>query len=210
MSITPPKPSLGRRDLKKQQTREALLTVTLRLAAERGLEHVTVEEICAEVGVSSRTFFNYFPAKDDAVLDDNAAAAEEMLRRLTEVLTELPVLAAVHASLAAIIGEMETDRDRWLLRLTAIERSPSMLPRLIATSVKTGQQAAEVIGRHLGVPADGYPALVIGVAGAALRSAMQRWAAGDGSRPLAAYVDEAFAALANGLADPQQQLEGRE
>ncbi|NUR69378.1 MAG: TetR family transcriptional regulator [Hamadaea sp.] len=205
MSTTPPKPSLGRRDLKKQQTREALLTVTLRLAAERGLEHVTVEEICAEVGVSSRTFFNYFPAKDDAVLEDNAGAAEEMQRRLEELLTELPVLAAVHASLARIIAEMEAERERWLLRLAAIERSPSLLPRLIATSVKTGQQAAEIIGRHVGVPADGYPALVIGVAGAAFRAAMQRWAAGDGSRPLDAYVGEAFAALANGLADPRNK-----
>ncbi|MEV0270437.1 TetR family transcriptional regulator [Hamadaea sp. NPDC050747] len=210
MSTTPPKPSLGRRDLKKQQTREALLTVTLRLAAERGLEHVTVEEICAEVGVSSRTFFNYFPNKDDAVLDDNTAAAEEMQRRLTDLLGEMPVLAAVHASLAAIIAEMEEERDRWLQRLAAIERSPSLLPRLIATSVKTEQQAAEIIARHVGVPADGYPALVIGVAGAAFRAAMQRWATGDGSRPLAAYVDEAFAALANGLADPKHQLEGRE
>jgi AcrR family transcriptional regulator len=60
--------SSGLRERKKRARREALVDATHRLAAEHGLEHVTVEAICAEVGVSVRTFFNYFETKDDAVL----------------------------------------------------------------------------------------------------------------------------------------------
>ncbi|GIG38136.1 TetR family transcriptional regulator [Cellulomonas pakistanensis] len=58
----------GLRARKKRARLEAFVDATHRLAAEQGLERVTVEAICAEVGVSVRTFFNYFESKDDAVL----------------------------------------------------------------------------------------------------------------------------------------------
>ncbi|WP_448059947.1 TetR/AcrR family transcriptional regulator [Cellulomonas hominis] len=58
----------GLRERKKRARREALVDATHRLVALHGLDGVTVEVICAEVGVSPRTFFNYFESKDDAVL----------------------------------------------------------------------------------------------------------------------------------------------
>jgi AcrR family transcriptional regulator len=58
----------GLRARKKRARLEAFVDATHRLAAEQGLDRVTVEAICAEVGVSVRTFFNYFESKDDAVL----------------------------------------------------------------------------------------------------------------------------------------------
>ena len=57
------------RERKKRATRNAIHEVALRLIGERGAAGVTVEEICEEVGVAPRTFFNYYPTKLDAAFD---------------------------------------------------------------------------------------------------------------------------------------------
>ena len=57
----------GLRERKKLATRKALSDAALRLAIERGLENVTIEDITAEANVALRTFRNYFASKYEAV-----------------------------------------------------------------------------------------------------------------------------------------------
>ncbi|GAA2249490.1 TetR/AcrR family transcriptional regulator [Herbiconiux moechotypicola] len=60
------RPSL--RERKKSETRQAIHEAALRLVAENGIAHASVDAICSEAGVSSRTFFNYFPSKVAAIV----------------------------------------------------------------------------------------------------------------------------------------------
>ena len=203
MTAHPAVQTVGLRDRKKQQTRDALATAALRLVAERGLEHVTVEEISAAADVSSRTFFNYFPCKDDALVADHSVDSARFLTRLAQVPPEVPALKAVRAALGESIDRMQADRERWLLRMVVIERNPALLPRLVAAGVETERTMTELVADRVGVPPDHhFPALLAAVAGAAFRSVMLRWAAGDGARSLSDLVDDAFETLAAGLPDP--------
>jgi AcrR family transcriptional regulator len=56
------------RERKKQATRVALQEAALRLALRKGPENVRVEEIAEAVGVSPRTYNNYFPSREHAIV----------------------------------------------------------------------------------------------------------------------------------------------
>src|SRR5260370_1220656 len=62
-----PSPRGGRRERKKLAVRRALGSAAIRLAVERGLENVTIEDITAGADVSLRTFGNYFSSKYEAI-----------------------------------------------------------------------------------------------------------------------------------------------
>ncbi|WP_417217038.1 TetR/AcrR family transcriptional regulator [Arthrobacter sp.] len=64
---------LGSRERRRRETYAALTTHARTLTADRGLNGFTIEELCEEVGVSRRTFFNYFATKEDAVLGAKSA-----------------------------------------------------------------------------------------------------------------------------------------
>src|SRR5687767_15822817 len=53
---------------RKSRLRGELIEAALRLMGERGFDDVTVDELAAECGVSTRTVFRYFETKDDIVV----------------------------------------------------------------------------------------------------------------------------------------------
>jgi AcrR family transcriptional regulator len=60
----------GLRERKRLATRRAIQVAVLRLVRRLGYDAVTVEMISRDADVSARTFFNYFPSKEDAVVGD--------------------------------------------------------------------------------------------------------------------------------------------
>jgi len=199
----------GRRDRKKQQTRTALIAAALRLVDERGVERVTVEEISEAADVSTRTFFNYFATKDDALIGDPLVDGVELRERLLAAPADLPLLSAMMVALAPAIDQIEADRDMWRLRLRVIKNNPVLLPALFARGNDAEADFVAAIAARVRVGADDmYPALAASVVGAAFRTSMMRWAVGDGDPlPLFALMHEALGMLAGGLKDPAPTIE---
>jgi AcrR family transcriptional regulator len=205
-------PALGRRDRKKLATRAALSAAALRLVAEHGLENVTVEQISEACDVSSRTFFNYFASKDDALLggDTEIGHALEMFRALP---AGTSLVEALRLAFIPVIHQMEDHRETVALRMRVVSENPQLLPRLLATSVESEMAVAAAVADRLNLPADHpFPAVAAAVTGAAFRVALMRWANEDpaaGQATLAKLVDDAFDMVANGLAEPSPKSVAR-
>jgi len=73
--------TLSRREMKKRDKRQRLLTESLRLFRERGFEQTKVSDITRAAGVAKGTFFNYFPTKERILL----ALGEQILGQMRQV-----------------------------------------------------------------------------------------------------------------------------
>lgn len=73
---------MGRRAQRRAEVRDNLLQVAFSLFGQHGYDDTTVEGIAEAAGVSLRTFYRYFPAKDLLLSERGAAVTEDVLRRV--------------------------------------------------------------------------------------------------------------------------------
>ncbi|WP_291791903.1 TetR/AcrR family transcriptional regulator [Brevibacterium sp.] len=71
--------AIGPREKRRRETIRQIVELARARTAREGLSGYTVEELCEAVGISRRTFFNYFASKEDAVLGILVAPGEEEL-----------------------------------------------------------------------------------------------------------------------------------
>lgn len=74
----------GRRERKKQRTRDALVAAAVELFQTQGYEDTTVARIAEAADVSTRTFFLHFPAKEDVLLANAGARVDSGVRAIAE------------------------------------------------------------------------------------------------------------------------------
>src|SRR5260370_34760998 len=89
----------GLRERKKRAVRRARGSAAFRLALERGLENVTIEDITAECDVSLRTFGNYFSSKYEAI----CAAGTDRARRTGAELRARPAREPLWQALVSVV-----------------------------------------------------------------------------------------------------------
>lgn len=104
------------RERRKQATRRALRSAVLELGLGRGLAEVSVEEIAARAGVSTRTFFNYFATKEDAALLDLFTIGDDGLAAFAAGPPEdtWPRLRELFVADVRRVERDGTDVPRWL------------------------------------------------------------------------------------------------
>ena len=205
---TPTDPPPGLRERKKIKLRRLIQTEALRLFDTQGYEHTTVEQIAEAAETSTTTFYRYFPAKEDVVLDNDASPLFEATVA-TRPAGE-PLAATIRAAMAAVVGAAEADRDHTLARMRLIETVPALEARYAGQERRTIDYLARLLADRTGRPADDYQIeLVAFVLAGVLFTASRRWVAEQGATPMTSLVDQALTTiepLLTALEDPASGL----
>jgi MFS transporter, DHA2 family, multidrug resistance protein len=189
----------GLRERKKARTRTTIQACALRLFREQGYDATTIEQIIDAADVSETTFFRYFPAKEDLVLEDDYDP--RLIEAFQAQPADLAPVQALRAAFAAVFGGMSgleraEQRDRIALTLT--------VPKLRAAMLDQVSQAMRLLGRAMAERAGRRPDdfAVRTVTGAIVGAVMAVSAAitDDPDADIAALIDRAIAQLEPGLA----------
>jgi AcrR family transcriptional regulator len=119
------------REAKKHETRRALGFAACELAGERGLHGFVVEDVTDRVGVSRRTFFNYFNRKEEAVVAVGGFVFDDALAELRNRPADEPLFDSLRA-------------------VAALLTAPENLP-VVATSSTLSKQYPELMPYELAV-----------------------------------------------------------
>ena len=195
---------VGLRERRRRQTSADIRAAAVRLVRERGFDKVTIDEICAEAGISVRTFFNYFPNKESAIAYGPSDIPPELVEEFVAagpggysvVLDELITLAAHH------LRDMPPDREQAETMLELAKTTPAMLAAFLADLERFQNHLIDIVARRQGMkPDEEIPAVISALALTAIRSGIERWTQGrpedDDDTPLP-YVERA-AALVNSI-----------
>jgi AcrR family transcriptional regulator len=169
---------IGLRERKKQRTREQIVERAMALFDERGFEHVTIADIAAAADIAPRTFFSYFPSKDDVVFHDFGLMFDAIKTRIDERAEGESTMDALRAFLVALFAQLDHQDPAEQCRRRVISASPSLQ-----------QYDRELVGRIEHVIADGL-ARDLGVEPGSLRARVVAAAAAAGLTELEHFFDK--------------------
>jgi AcrR family transcriptional regulator len=194
------------RESKKQQTREALASAAVDLIIERGFDATTVEDIAASVQVSPRTFFRYYPTKEDVVVDLLREGVIDLVQRLAARPADEPLSTALRQA-ALGWADLDPEQATRLLKLSQVLRSSPCLQPRFDRQRQVGLKELErevavrlgLDGRAGAAAVDCRPQLIVTLVSAVIGDAVQRWSLAGGSEPLAGFIQDGFDLLEFGL-----------
>jgi AcrR family transcriptional regulator len=117
----------GLRERKKLATRGVIAEAAMQLFSTRGFDAVTVAEVADAAGVSEKTVFNYFPAKEDLFFDEAEQREQALVSDLRNRAPGESMLAALRRSAAANCGRLCSAHFAHFARI--IESSPALQRR---------------------------------------------------------------------------------
>ncbi|MHA5047710.1 TetR family transcriptional regulator [Streptomyces sp. SD15] len=174
--------------------RDALVAAAFQLFLERGYEQTTVDDIVAVAGVGRRSFFRYFPSKEDVVFPDHERCLADMTAFLSAGGDEdEPVQRVCDA--ARLVLRMYAENPTFSVqRYRLTKKVPGLRAYELSVVWRYERALAEYLrGRYAGradgtLRADVVAAAVV----AAHNNALRSWLRSDGQGDADTAVDHAL------------------
>ncbi|MCW2583393.1 MAG: transcriptional regulator, TetR family [Klenkia sp.] len=182
------------RERKRDATRQRLSDAAFELFEDRGYDATPVSDVAVASWVSVPTFYMYFADKEHVVLPPQDH--DWIVAVLESTPADQPLPERIRLGLQTMIASLPPESHAELLRRWRLVLTVPVLRR---RSMEREMASAQVLLEHLGVDptsSDGAAdTVVVAACMNASTTSFLRWAAGDGERSLAQFVDEAFEAL---------------
>jgi AcrR family transcriptional regulator len=189
----------GLRERKRRATRRAIQVAAMRLTTQHGLDGVTVDAISRAADISPRTFFNYFPSKEEAVLGDSPELpGDDVIEAFVQA--DGPLFDDLVLVIAAAGEPSMADAELVRLRHGLVKGHPHLLGMRIARMRDFEQDVASIIERRLArqhpdATADELQQrarLATLVAFGVMRHAWTRWSSTGSGDDLVAWLRRSF------------------
>jgi AcrR family transcriptional regulator len=189
------------RERTRRLAQSELTSVAQDLFVTQGYDGTTVDQIAAAAGMSKRTFFRYFPSKDDLVIGKYDLFADRMAEALDERPADEPVWKSLRRVFDITLDYVQDDHQR--ARNDAMDEIVRSTPQLYARYLEKmqrvqqlliGRVAMRLTGRDYD-PSDPQPAAIVGAAFACMQAARQAWFASDRSEAFGSYLDNSMSML---------------
>ncbi len=179
---------VGLRDRKRAQTRARIEHAAVELVLRDGLEHTTVDAISDRAEVSSRTFFNYFDSKEDAILglrefDLSAQTVAEHLARHDGA----DILESIVSLLFTALDPSLLTAKTHASRMEVARRHPDLMARQMAKFMQKVEQVTTAVSTVLAAQPEfrgmseselaAATEVVMAVCNGATRAVMKDWVA---------------------------------
>ncbi|MGV9255352.1 TetR family transcriptional regulator [Streptomyces sp. NPDC003697] len=188
----------------KPPMRDALVAAAFRLFLERGYEQTTVDDIVALAGVGRRSFFRYFPSKEDVVFPDHERCLADMTAYLSAGTDEEEPVQRV-CDAARLVLRMYADNPTFSVQRYRLTRKvPGLRAYELSVVWRYERALAQYLrGRFAGrrdgtLRADVVAAAVV----AAHNNALRSWLRSDGQGDAGAAVDHALAHVQDAFGHP--------
>jgi AcrR family transcriptional regulator len=99
------------------------------LFAERGFEETTVDDIVRAVGISARSFFRYFPTKEDVATGDVERWGQQLVHALAQQPEDADPWQAMRDAMQFFVDGATADPQRVLRDMRVIMSAPSLRAR---------------------------------------------------------------------------------
>ena len=165
------------------------------LFAAQGFDATTVDEIAAAAGIGRRTFFRYFPSKNDIPWGTFEHELERMRVRLKACPPEVPLMDAIRVALIDFNRVAPAQVPLHRRRMELILRVPTLLAHSTLRFTAWREVVAEFAAERTGRRADDLApqAIAHAVLGVAI-AAYEHWLDDPGS-DLGALLDDAMRQL---------------
>jgi AcrR family transcriptional regulator len=157
----------------RSERRGALIAAAWRCAAARSIRDLTVDDVCAEAGVSKGAFYGYFAQKRDvllALLEDDASALDRELARITRcapsIVGRLSWLMQATLAVGNDPARVQVRAELWAALLTEddVRRALAGATQRRRDRVQSWIEEAVASGELTGIPSSALASVLLALA----------------------------------------------